>query len=310
MKIQKVRLNHFKRFQKEKVLDFTEEASGLARDLVLPIGKNGSGKSSVLQAIAAVLGEAAGRLEKAADLDWPGFNGDLLGGTAEPHEEELEIEFSRDEIEAARENVRILNEDGRNLEPPGGDLYAKLAWRDGRRVSAENRAQFFQFKGRSYARQLVRSKGFSVFENAGSVFWYQENRTATTLTIEDDRGGSEQKKMEFTYDMLRDKLSKWQNFHQRIKEGTVQIKRAGQKDMFAEIENLYKTIFMLHRFIGTVPNDNPEKILDEPWFFLSDGKNNYEISEMSEGERAILPILVDFDAHLDLKHLKSLIENM
>jgi predicted ATP-dependent endonuclease of OLD family len=31
-----------------------------------------------------------------------------------------------------------------------------------------------------------------------------------------------------------------------------------------------------------------------PYFFLSDGKNQYELSGMSAGERAIFPILMDF----------------
>jgi len=38
------------------------------------VGKNGSGKSSVLQAIAATLAQATGRLQSPAHLKWPCFD--------------------------------------------------------------------------------------------------------------------------------------------------------------------------------------------------------------------------------------------
>ena len=44
---------------------------------------NGSGKTSLLQAIAATLGTATGRLQKIPDLEWAGFNYELLGNNWE-----------------------------------------------------------------------------------------------------------------------------------------------------------------------------------------------------------------------------------
>ena len=43
-----------------------------------------------------------------------------------------------------------------------------------------------------------------------------------------------------------------------------------------------------------MPRDRVADILSEPWFYLYDGKNQYEISEISGGERAIFPMLMDF----------------
>ena len=45
---------------------------------------------------------------------------------------------------------------------------------------------------------------------------------------------------------------------------------------------------------GPVLREEIDDFLSEPWFYLYDGKNQYEISEMSGGERAIFPILMDF----------------
>lgn len=70
--------------------------------------------------------------------------------------------------------------------------------------------------------------------------------------------------------------------------------RLGQKDLYAEIENNYKIVFPEREFKGPVLRESINDILSEPWFYLNDGKNQYEISEMSGGERAIFPILMDF----------------
>ena len=61
-----------------------------------------------------------------------------------------------------------------------------------------------------------------------------------------------------------------------------------------KLKKAYKTVFPQRSFEGPVPRENIDDILSEPWFYLYDGKNQYEISEMSGGERAIFPILMDF----------------
>ena len=73
MKVQSIQLKYFKKFRNIPDLDFTNPETGLARDLILLIGMNGSGKTSILQAIAATLGVATGRLQKLSDLDWMGY---------------------------------------------------------------------------------------------------------------------------------------------------------------------------------------------------------------------------------------------
>ncbi|NET16440.1 MAG: ATP-binding protein, partial [Okeania sp. SIO1H6] len=100
--------------------------------------------------------------------------------------------------------------------------------------------------------------------------------------------------LEITEDILRDRLSKWRQFHQDINTGKIAQLRSGQKDLYAEIEQAYKTIFSEHYFEGPIPRENIDDIFSEPWFYLSDEKNQYEISEMSGGERAIFPIIMDF----------------
>lgn len=148
----------------------------------------------------------------------------------------------------------------------------------------------FQFKGREYAKQLLRSEGFHVFEQVGTVLWYTEQRTSTSLTTENPDG-----KIEITDDILRNRLSKLRLFHEDIVTGKPWQRSPGDKDVYAaEIEQTYKAIFPERSFEGPVPREEIDDILSEPWFYLYDGRNQHEISEMSGGERATFAILMDF----------------
>ena len=102
MKVQRLQLENFKRFHRQ-TFDFRDRETGLAKDLIVLVGQNGSGKSSVLQAIAAVLGAATGRLSAPGELDWPGFDLALANKAwARPASVEIEVEFSPSEVEATR----------------------------------------------------------------------------------------------------------------------------------------------------------------------------------------------------------------
>jgi AAA15 family ATPase/GTPase len=72
--------------------------------------------------------------------------------------------------------------------------------------------------------------------------------------------------------------------------------RPGAKDLYAEIARIYKTVFPEREFAGLEMRDNIDNILTEPWFYIYNSKNKtqYEFSEMSGGERATFPILLDF----------------
>ncbi len=292
MKVQSVQLKYFKKFRTPPVFDFTDSETGLARDLIVLIGMNGAGKTSLLQAIAATLGKATGRLQRLSDLEWAGFNYELLGnnwGRFEP-EVTLKVQFSSQELQAVREFHQKLKDIGRDLpRSPAEEHIVTLRWQD-ERVQAGTDRELFQFKGREYAKQLLRSEGFQVFERVGTVLWYTEQRTSTSLTPED-----QDRTLEITEDILRDRLSKWRQFHQDVQPGgRIKQLRPGQKDLYAEIERAYRAVFPERSFEGPIPRENIDDILSEPWFYLYDGRNQYEISEMSGGERAVFPMLMDF----------------
>ena len=296
MKVQSIALKYFKAFE-DREFDFTHEETGLARDLILIIGPNGSGKTSILQAIAATLGVATGRLKRLSDLEWPGFNYELLAsnwGKFEP-KVNLKVQFSSKELQAIREFQEKLQdmepetpETGFLTHSLAGKHIVNLKWRNGK-VEADSAAELLQFKGRNMAESLLEIRGFKMLERVGMAFWYTDQRTSTSFTARDP-----EQKLEITDDMLRDRLSKLRQFHQFFENGKIQHLLPGQKDLYAELEKAYKTVFPERNFESPVPRQGIDGILSEPWFYLYDGKNQYEISEMSGGERATFSMLMDF----------------
>jgi energy-coupling factor transporter ATP-binding protein EcfA2 len=293
MKVQKLQLHYFKRFRNLS-LDFRDPETGLAEDLIVLVGHNGSGKSSVLQAIAAMLGAATDRLSSPAELDWPGFDLSLANKAwTIPISIEIEIEFSQDEIEATREyfSRTEMGQDSDKF-PPGQSPIVKLRYNSNMgRVDAPTAREFYQFHGRRYARMIFKfaQEGTRLFERVGDVFWYTEHRTTNSLTPFESNGQS----TPYDMDLLRRRLADLFYFHERVQRGEYKP-RPTQRDLFADIERAYQTIFPNHHFEGPVPRTEMEEILAEPWFYLFDGSYQYELGEMSGGERAIFPMLFDF----------------
>jgi AAA15 family ATPase/GTPase len=291
MKVKSINLKYFKRFRDSK-FDFTEPETGFAKNLIVLVGMNGSGKSTILQAIAATLGDATGRLKNASELNWPGLNWELTSKNWPlPSEIEIDVEFSKNERKATQEFYQKCVEIGIDLEYPPSNFPQVLLSLKGEKVKGKTASELFQFKGREYARQIksYHPEGFDVFKCVGTVFWYAEQRTSTSFTAEEAG-----KSIQFDEELLRRRLDNFQRFHENLIKGNYPGLKPGQKDLFEELEKSYKSIFPERSFLGSLPPENIDDVMNEFLFYLYDGIRHYEISEMSGGERAIFPILFDF----------------
>jgi len=292
VRIQSVRLRHFKQFD-DRTFDFTDPITGAPRDLVVLVGPNGAGKSTVLQSIAATLGTATGRLRRPSDLEvWPGFDLALAGRNwADDPLVEVDVAFGAAEL-AAIHDLHARLDPVRYPVAPGQSPRAQLRLADGR-VRASALEEYFQFRGRRYARRLKKShpKGYGVFEDVGTVFWYTEQRTANSLTpdLGLDEDGQPQR-LEFSLDQLRQTLANLENWHYRHKG---QALLPGQRDIFGTLGRLYGEVFPGRTLDGSEPRSEPGEVLQAPYFFLSDGARRYELGEMSGAERAVFPLLFD-----------------
>ncbi len=289
MKVRKLRLENFKRFADPLELDFTDHETGLTHDLVVLIGKNGSGKTSVLQAIAAVLGTACGRLKNPDKLDWPGFDIDLIDRNQQhPANIEITIEFSDEErVETLKcfQALQRLEHADKFMKPPGDHEEICLSFDTLRKkVFAKEGAQaLFQFKGRSYASNLVKFQGYDAFKKVGTTFWYTEQRNALSLSPLEE-GNPNEAPRTLSISLLRERLTNWH---------TLKLLNRDKRKRLEHLEKAYQMIFPNRSFVG--PRDRGVVgQIDGDLYMLSDSVKEYEISELSGAEKAIFPLIFDF----------------
>lgn len=293
MKIKKLHLQNFKKFR-ERSIDFSDPETGLARDLIVLVGRNGSGKSTILQAIASMLGAATGRLGEPSELDWPGFEWGLTD-SAWPSSRSIQVcvSFDNDEINAINEyfDQTYLAQDPNSVRPGTSKEVVLNLDPNSWQVRANTHSEFYQFRGRDYAKMIFKHapERDNIFRRVGTVFWYTEHRTTNSLTPTKEN----EQEIQFDMDLLRRRLSDLMSFHERIKRGEWQLK-PGQRDIYADMDKAFRAVFPDRSFYGPVPRTEIDEVLSEPWFYLYDKHRTYELGEMSGGERAIFPMILDF----------------
>lgn len=281
MKVKSLKICNYKRFVEPYNCDFHDE-------LTLLLGSNGSGKTSIMQMIAAMVGTATQELKNPSDLNWAGFNFDLINSNRLPLNAQLQVVFSNIELISTQALYDALPENNKQLRAvrPSTERNVQLTFNyNHNTVDAATSAQKFQFKGYSYAKMNAKfNASKSIFDNVGSIYWYSEERNAKSFKLDGSKKPNE--------DDIRSFLSNSYLFHNNIQTGRWSLKD-DQRDIFSDLENNFKQVFPDRSFIGPVPRNGGDA-LQSAWFMLSDGTNQYEISEMSAGERAIFPILFDF----------------
>lgn len=286
MKVKSIVLKGYKQF-KDKKLDFFDKNTGLAQKLFVIVGENGCGKSSVLQAIASVLGTATGMLKHPSELDWAGFVYSSIRRTDTAFSIKLTMQFEEEELKATSEFAKQLGYS--NI---GGDLetYLELNF-DENKVFAKYVKNYNQFLGKHYAIK-IRKQNPDTWDNflrVGSVLWYTEQRTATSLSKET----ADDAPIVFDYETLRRRLLTFYFFHNNLKDTNFQM-RKGQRDVYAKLSELYSKVFQGRKMVGFNPSRSINLDNETPFYFSDTTNNLYELAEMSAGEKAIFPILLDF----------------
>ncbi|MCX7044149.1 MAG: AAA family ATPase [Candidatus Sumerlaeota bacterium] len=291
MKISRIYLEKFKRIDKLEI----RVINGLTEDIAdqfLLLGDNGTGKTTVLQAVALCLSKASGSIKSVSDFDW-------LGWTPGRYEEwgtpliELEIWFSEEEINATIEVARKWLELRNPPEPilPGQShkliLRLRGEWSEVLDESGVNRKEnHFQLKGRHYASQLRKTspKFRDYYNNLPGFFWFDQFRNLASPPIESkDEENAGQVSYKIGVARLRRHLNNW-------KLNQLAGVRGGP-DWLLELENSFKRIFPGRSFHGLEPMYKSGQPAPEDYYFtLSDGSYSYDLEEMSGGEQSGFPI--------------------
>ena len=289
MKVERVTLRNFKRFD-ALTIEIKNKALDEVADQFLILGDNGTGKTTVLQAIALCLSKACGRTSVEA-FDWPGWMPGRYKRWGQPHIE-LTVHFTDDEIAATAEAARRwdLNEPQQFFTAPGKKTTVHLRL-DGEQFQ-NDASELTQFMGRSHAASLLSTDASArdLFDRLPGVFWFDQFRNLAIAP-----GGGE--KESFPHDSyeagvarLREYLNKW--LFERIGKGVPGYRR---HDYLLELENLYKKVFPDRSF--TDPKPMFRGGIPSPadyYFMISDGHRTYDIEEMSAGEQSVFPMLYEF----------------
>jgi len=283
-----LRLERFKRFA-DTTLDFTHPDSGQPLDLVVLVGENGSGKSSILQAIAMTLGRATRQVESPIHLNWPGFDPESASRIYRGDWQiALQVEFSEDELAAS--NALQARD---NLDQPNAN------WPVARSVTLvqpepkRNMMQFYvlggideprsglegQFLGRFRVYNLLNTdpNTSQMFKRVGAIYWYHDQRTTYHLTPFMHGISSTRFSTVRDNNDLRRLITNW-----FAAEGRPKV---------ADFNRIYAQMFpgrALARIGDTFTSEAPLV------FFRDHNGVEYELAELSGGESALLPLILDF----------------
>ncbi|MFB2835160.1 AAA family ATPase [Floridanema evergladense] len=300
MKVESITVQKFKRFDNLEV-SFKNKTLQEVTNRFLILGDNGTGKTTLLQAIALPLALATKQIQAVSEFDWVGFLAGRfwIGGSPQI---ELEISFEDEELEATRLVARKWYESQpfefrpRDFVEPGNSRLVRLTlngeyWKVGDENKLEERSQF---QGRYYAKRLLKTdpSARSEFSRLPSVFWFDQFRNLGSNPIRESSGdGQTDHTSSIPFDLgvgrLRQYLIEWD---QRRRNSH----RNASDDYLSQLQNLYTKVFPERSFHGVEyqpSNDSPTEM--NTYFTLNDGHRTYDIVEMSAGEQAVFPMLYE-----------------
>lgn len=315
MKIEKLRIENFKGV-KSCEIDFRVPYGSSLRTLTALVGDNGSGKTTVLQAIALVISMATRRTRSPAELRWQGFRADRLG-TLGKTRVEIEVGFEQDELDATRALYHHWSDPARPSTPPSMHSSVQLIFENGWVTSPQGSAGYFQFLGRYYVKTRLKMQPElrAYFRRIGDVFWFDqlrnlgsklEDRQHRNSREEDDddfdRSAPEVESWTAGVEQLREDLMRWWGYHTSPKKDPSQ-------DYLAKLEPYLDLIFPGTKFAGVNPRNTVSLGRPEFDFLFERNGITYDLGEMSSGEQAVFPLLSEF-VRLDIAKSIVLIDEL
>lgn len=309
MKLKHVLIENFKGLRS---VEFSTETSSQApRSLTALLGDNGSGKTSVLQAIALTLSMATRRTRDMASFAWHGFLPERVG-TLGRTLVELDVVFEPEEITLTSQLFKAWEEslpsDRRQLMkivPPAQHSQVKLRLENGRLNSPQHFEGITQFLGRFYVKALrdTRPEFNDSFARLGDVFWFDQHRNLGSLIADEIPSGEQPREgWQAGVEQLREFLVGWWGHH------TTPARRG--KDFIAPLETSFQKVFPNTRFVGIMPRNGLTSPRANDFYFLIDRDGRvYDLAEMSSGEQAVFPLIYEF-VRLDIKRSVVLIDEL
>lgn len=309
MKLRKVVIKNFKGVRE---VEFSmETASHNPRPLTALLGANGSGKTSILQAIALTLSLATRRTRDMKSFNWHGFLSERISSLGKTFVE-LDVVFEPEEVTLTSELFlswqESLSSDRKQLKkivPPSQHIEVKLRFEQGRINSPQGYEAVNQFLGRYYVKALMaaRPELRESFAKLGDIFWFDQHRNLGFRIADDvNDEGPLREGWQAGVEQLREYLVGWWGVH-------TTPGRHG-KDFIPLLEQRFETVFPGTRFVGLMQRAGVTSPRANEFYFLIDRDNRiYDLAEMSSGEQAVFPLVYEF-VRLDIKRSIVLIDEL
>jgi len=301
MKVESISIQNFKLFENLEV-SFKNQTIQEVSNRFLVLGDNGTGKTTLLQAIALPLELATRSSQSVSDFDWVGFLPGRFWRWGTPRLQ-LEVSFEDEEIQATQEVgerwYRAQPEEFRSEHPfikPGDSHCVQLILNGDYWKAGSTPAERSQFQGRYYAQRLLRIDPSirSHFSKLPGIFWFDQFRNlVSNINTEGSGEGARDKSGGVSFEFglggrIRQYLIEW-----RMRQESRNISYPAN-DWLMELENRYRRIFPGRSFAGLEYGRSVNSLAEEVYFLLNDGHHTYDIAEMSAGELSVFAILYEF----------------
>jgi predicted ATPase len=293
---------------KEVHMDFQPPPERQPFDMHAILGDNGSGKTTVLQAIALTLSLATRKTRRIEDFLWYGFMPERIG-TLGRTRVELGVQFTEDELEL---NRRLFDEWRRlqspewlqthRIEEPGHSPSVTLVFEKGELKARQGFPALLQFLGRYYIKSTIRNAPQlrEFFPKLGDVFWFDQYRnlgTAGFSQMFESNGGekrddSERPEASSSFlagvETLREALV--------VMWGYQVTPPAGHyTNYIPKLREKLNLLFPRTGFVGTAEMESATAPrVRSSYFLLERDGRVFDLAEMSSGEQAFFAVIYDF----------------
>lgn len=308
MKLKHVHIQNFKGV-KEVHLDLQPPPEKQTANLHAVIGDNGSGKTTVMQAIALTLSLATRKTRRMDEFAWYGFLPERVG-TLGKTRVELGVQFSDEEVALTRrlfEEWKSLQSpewlQTHRIEVPGEYKEVTLVLERGELKAREGFPALLQFLGRYYIKTSIRNAPHlrEFFPKLGDVFWFDQYRNLGTAGF--SQMASELNGGERTAD--QDQPAEPPSFLagvETLREALVvmwgyQVIPPGSQftNYIPKLREKFNLMFPGTNFVGTAEMESATAPRVRSSYFLLEREGRvFDLAEMSSGEQAFFAVIYDF----------------
>ncbi|MGO8675234.1 MAG: AAA family ATPase [Limisphaerales bacterium] len=308
----KLRFAHIENFKgvKEVHMDFQPSPQKRITNLHALFGDNGSGKTTVLQAIALTLSKATRKTRRTEDFAWYGFLPERIG-TLGRTRVELGVAFSEEEVRLNRELfdewVRLQSAQWlqtHKIEEPGQFRDVTLVLESGELKAKEGFPALLQFLGRYYIKTSIRNAPHlrEFFPKLGDVFWFDQYRNLGTagfsqmsseMSVGDKPDDKEQPSEPPSFlagvETLREALVVMWGYQVRPPPGS------HFTNYIPKLREKLTLMFPGTNFVGTAEMESATAPrVRSSYFLLERDGRVFDLAEMSSGEQAFFAVIYDF----------------